>query len=79
MKQMLAVLLSAGLLAVSTGCGALLERDYTQVTDHVDQTADTGDATALRAEGYAEQQRPVLCDHGGRHRHGPPVPVHGGH
>lgn len=39
---MLAVLLSAGLLAVSTGCGALLERDYTQVTDHVDQTADTG-------------------------------------
>lgn len=54
MKQMLAVLLSAGLLAVSTGCGALLERDYTQVTDHVDQTADTGDATALRAEGYAD-------------------------
>lgn len=51
MKQMLAVLLSAGLLAVSTGCGALLERDYTQVTDHVDQTADTGDATALRAGG----------------------------
>ncbi len=54
MRRMLAGLLSVLLVAVSSGCRSLLERDYTQATEHVDQTADTDDATALRAESYAD-------------------------
>ena len=51
MKQHLLIFLT--LLLLLTGCG-ILERDYVQVTRHVDQTADSDSATALRAEGYAE-------------------------
>lgn len=54
MKRMLAVILLAGVLVGSSGCGSLLERNYTLVTEHVDQTADADDATALRAESYAD-------------------------
>ena len=51
MKRILLIIISALLLL--TGCG-ILERDYTQVTRHVDQRADSENASALRAEGYAE-------------------------
>lgn len=54
MKRIFALVTCVVILVTASGCGALLERDYTQVTDHVDQTADTDDATALRAESYAD-------------------------
>lgn len=54
MKRILVFVICLVMLMTAAGCGTLLERDYTQVTDHVDHTADTDDATALRAESYAD-------------------------
>lgn len=54
MKRIFALVTCVVILVTASGCGALLERDYTQVTDHVDQTADTDDATAAPAESYAD-------------------------
>ncbi len=54
MRRILAFVMCVAMVTAVSGCGALLERDYIQVTDHVDHTADTDDATALRAESYAD-------------------------
>lgn len=54
MKRIIALMISAVLLAAGSGCGTILEQGYTQVSKHVDQTADTDDATILRAESYAD-------------------------
>lgn len=51
MKKFFLLLLACCFLL--SGCG-LLEREYTQVTEHMAQTADLEDATALRAESYAD-------------------------
>ena len=51
MKKRFLLLLACCLLL--SGCG-LLEREYTLVTEHTAQTADREDATALRAESYAD-------------------------
>ena len=51
MKKLLPLLLS--LLFLLTGCG-LLQRDYIQVRRHIEQTGDSDNASALRAESYAE-------------------------
>lgn len=54
MKKAITLLLTCGLLLSATGCSSLLEREYVQITDHKEQTAETDDATTLRAESYAE-------------------------
>ena len=53
MHKAISILLASGLLLVCTGCG-LLEREYVQISQHQEQTAENDDATTLRAESYAE-------------------------
>lgn len=53
MNRTIAILLASGLLLSCTGCG-LLEREYVQISQHQEQTAENDDATTLRAESYAE-------------------------
>ena len=50
--KVLAVLTAAGLLL--TGCSALLEREYSQVTTHNAVPATEGDPSILRADSYQE-------------------------
>ena len=50
--KVLAVLMAAGLLL--TGCSALLEREYSQVTTHNAVPATEGDPSILRADSYQE-------------------------
>lgn len=80
MHKAISILLASGLLLVCTGCG-LLEREYVQISQHQEQTAENDDATTLRAESYAELVggSSVLCLHGRTQRHRPAVSVHGGH
>lgn len=54
MKKAITLLLTCGLLLLGTACSSLLEREYLQITDHREQTAESDDATTLRAESYAE-------------------------
>lgn len=51
-KQILA--LSAAASLVLTGCASMLNRDYDQVTHHVDTTVTDGEDNILRAESYQE-------------------------
>ena len=51
-KRMLAGLLSLSLLL--TGCAALLEREYVDVTAHNSNLTAEGDPSVLRAESYQE-------------------------
>ena len=53
MHKAISILLAGGLLLACTGCG-LLEREYVQISQHQEQTAENDDATTLRAESYAE-------------------------
>ena len=53
MHKVISILLVSGLLLACTGCG-LLEREYVQISQHQEQTAENDDATTLRAESYAE-------------------------
>lgn len=53
MRNIISIILTLALLLSCTACSGLLEREYTQVQEHKEQTAETDDATTLRAEGYA--------------------------
>ena len=53
MHKAISILLVSGLLLACTGCD-LLEREYVQINQHQEQTAEEDDATTLRAESYAE-------------------------
>lgn len=54
MKKVMMLLLNILLLFSCTACSGLLERDYTQISQHQEQRAETDDATALRAESYGD-------------------------